>query len=244
MAWRPDRTGPKRMTADQPRPRLVTHSGKFHCDEVFAYAVLRLALGVDAPGVDHTLVRTRKPDLIEAGDVVWDVGGCSTPRPTGSTTTSGALPCGRTARRSPPPGWCGRCTANGPWRPCWHRRRSDSPRRSPPSWTPPWCRRIDEIDNGVSVRGPLVDDSLGLAALVGDCNPSWDDPAGTGATAGDAAFLEATALAEGVLRRRVDGLRARLAAEAIVRGGARRRARPAHPGAGPGNAVEERGVRP
>ena len=55
-------------------PTLVTHNGKFHCDEVFAYAVLRQALGVHAPGVDHTLVRTRDPARIAAGDIVWDVG--------------------------------------------------------------------------------------------------------------------------------------------------------------------------
>ena len=77
-------------------------------------------------------------------------------------------------------------------------------------------RRIDELDNGVSVSGPVTNDSLGLAALIGDCNPAWDDPAAKGATAGDAAFLEATMLAKAVLRRRVDGVRARLAAEAIV----------------------------
>ena len=27
------------MTIAHPRPILATHSGKFHCDEVFAYAV-------------------------------------------------------------------------------------------------------------------------------------------------------------------------------------------------------------
>ena len=31
------------------KPILVTHSGKFHCDEVFAYAVLRLARGCVHP---------------------------------------------------------------------------------------------------------------------------------------------------------------------------------------------------
>ncbi len=46
-------------------PLLVTHSGKFHCDEVFAYTVLRLALGLSKPGEDHILLRTRKPELIE-----------------------------------------------------------------------------------------------------------------------------------------------------------------------------------
>ena len=47
-------------------PVLATHGGKFHCDDVFAYVVLRLALGLGAPGGDHALLRTRKPELIEA----------------------------------------------------------------------------------------------------------------------------------------------------------------------------------
>ncbi len=60
------------MTPSQTPPIFVTHSGKFHCDEVFAYAVLRLALGRD-----HILRRTRNPELIASGDIVWDVGSVS-----------------------------------------------------------------------------------------------------------------------------------------------------------------------
>ena len=56
------------------KPVLVTHSGKFHCDEVFAYAILRAALGLHQPGVDHALVRSRDAAVIASGDVVWDVG--------------------------------------------------------------------------------------------------------------------------------------------------------------------------
>ncbi len=63
------------MTAARILPVLATHGGKFHCDEVFAYVVLKRALGLKAPGVDHTLLRTRKAALIEAADIVWDVGG-------------------------------------------------------------------------------------------------------------------------------------------------------------------------
>ena len=59
-------------------------------------------------------------------------------------------------------------------------------------------------------------DGLGLATLIGEFNPTWDDPAGSGPTAGDAAFLEAAGFAAGVLRRRVEEMRARRAAEASV----------------------------
>jgi uncharacterized UPF0160 family protein len=63
------------MTTPKNLPVLATHGGKFHWDEVFAYVVLKLALGLKAPGEDHALLRTRKPELIEAADFVWDVGG-------------------------------------------------------------------------------------------------------------------------------------------------------------------------
>ena len=54
------------------------------------------------------------------------------------------------------------------------------------------------------------------AALIGEFNPTWDSPAANGPEAGDVAFLDATALVSAMLRRRVDGLRARLVAEATV----------------------------
>ena len=228
------------MTRSPPLPILATHSGKFHCDEVFAYAVLRLALGLAQPGEDHVLLRTRKPELIETASIVWDVGFAfdaaanrfdhhqrgAPVRADGTPFSSAglvwqaygekavaALLRDRGGRGSLPP----------------------SPARS----TRPWC--------GGSTRSTtaLADarrDGLGLVTLIGEFNPTWDDPAGSGPTAGDAAFLEAAGFAAGVLRRRVEEMRARRAAEAIVR---RRTGRggPAAAGAGPRDALEERGLR-
>ena len=62
------------MTTTPALPRLATHSGSFHLDDAFAYAVLRLALGLRAAGVDHDLRRTRDQAAIAAADIVWDVG--------------------------------------------------------------------------------------------------------------------------------------------------------------------------
>ncbi len=204
------------MTADRPLPCLVTHSGKFHCDESFAHAVLQLALGLHAPGQDYTLLRTRKPELIEVGDIVWDVGLVFDPatnrfdhhqrgaplRPDGTPFSSAGLVWQVYGERAVtallPPGAAHFAAAIA--------ATIDST----------MVHRIDELDNGVSATGPSANDSLGLASLIADCNPSWDDPAASGPTSGDAAFLEATALAKDVLRRRVDGVRARLAAEAVV----------------------------
>ena len=62
------------MVPESVRPLLVTHSGTFHLDDAFAYAVLRLAFGLGAAGVDHALIRTRDEAVVAGADVAWDVG--------------------------------------------------------------------------------------------------------------------------------------------------------------------------
>ena len=204
------------MAEDQARPVLATHSGKFHCDDVFAYAVLRLALGLRAAGEDHVLVRTRKPEAIAAADIVWDVGTVydaaarrfdhhqrgAPERPDGTPFSSAGL--------------------------VWQEYGVAAVAAMLPEEARGFAEgiaaeldgslilRIDEVDNGVSASGPVRDDNLGLAALAGDFNPTWDSPEAEGPDAGTAAFVAASAFAEGILRRRVEGMRARRAAEAIV----------------------------
>jgi uncharacterized UPF0160 family protein len=203
------------MSNESRLPILVTHSGKFHCDEVFAYAVLRLALGLHSPGGDHILLRTRKPELIASGNIVWDVGSQydvvtnrfdhhqrgAPLREDGTPFSSAGL--------------------------VWQVYGERAVKALLPQGTPSapaiaadiergWVRRIDEIDNGVSLKAPLIHDGLSLSAIIGDFNPTWDSPDANGANAGDAAFLNATALITPLLQRKVDDLRARYAAEAIV----------------------------
>lgn len=198
-------------------PVLVTHSGKFHCDDVFAYAVLRLALGLARAGEDHRLFRTRDKAVIENGDIVWDVGlvydvagsrfdhhqrGAPL-RPDGTPYSSAGLIWQVYGARAV-------AALLGP---------AGSPEMAAgiaAELDESMLRRIDELDNGISLRGPLVDDGLGLGRLVGDFNPLWDSGEANGPGAGDAAFLDAAVFAEGVLRRRVDGLRARHAADSLV----------------------------
>ena len=196
-----------------PRPHLVTHGGKFHCDEVFAYAVLRLALGLEAPGHDHTLLRTRAAEAIAAGDIVFDVGGVADAaagrfdhhqrgapvRPDQTPFSSAGLI------------W----QLHGQAAVAALLRRSGAEQFAAPialELDDSLVRRIDEVDNGVAGGR----DPLGLAALIGDFNPAWDDPAGSGEHAGDDAFLAAADLAAALLGRRVEAMRGRLQAEAAV----------------------------
>ena len=54
---------------------IVTHNGRFHTDDVFAVASLRLLLG----DKDINIIRTRDKKEIEKGDYVIDVGGRHNP---------------------------------------------------------------------------------------------------------------------------------------------------------------------
>ncbi len=51
--------------------KIVTHSGSFHSDDVFAVATLQLHFGVE----NVEVVRTRDETVIAGGDIVVDVGG-------------------------------------------------------------------------------------------------------------------------------------------------------------------------
>lgn len=201
----------------QTLPVLTTHSGKFHCDDVLAYTVLRLALGLHEAGRDHVLRRTRDRDLIAQADIVWDVGSVFD---AGANRFDHHQP-GAPVRADGTPF----SSAGLVWRVYGERavaavlqeQGADvSASAIAAQLDEGLVKRVDEIDNGVSVAGPLRRDPLDLAALVADFNPAWDAPGATGPGAGDAAFLEAAQLIEGVLRRRVDALRARLKAESVV----------------------------
>jgi uncharacterized UPF0160 family protein len=217
FAKSPVLNGSQMPKPDSTPPILATHSGKFHCDEVFAYVVLRLALGLRHPGADHTLLRTRKAELIEAADIVWDVGGLFDV----ASNRFDHHQRGAPVREDGTPF----SSAGLVWQV--YGARAVAALLQPAEAEQfasviaaeideSVVRRIDELDNGVSAEGPVKRDTLGLARLIEDCNPAWDDPAANGPTAGDAAFMEAADLVEGVLRRRVESLRARHAAESEI----------------------------
>lgn len=55
--------------------KVITHSGGFHADEVFAVATLQLHYGVE----NVEIIRTRDESVITEGDIVVDVGGIYDP---------------------------------------------------------------------------------------------------------------------------------------------------------------------
>jgi uncharacterized UPF0160 family protein len=193
--------------------RLVTHSGKFHCDDAFAYAVLRLALGLGAPGVDHTLIRTRDPAVIASGDIVWDVG-------TVHDAAAGRFDHHQRGAPIRPDTEVPFSAAGLVWqvhgpaavRALLPQAEAGLAEAVAANIDRDVIRRIDAIDNGFA----HPEDSLGLSSIVGDCNLAWDAPEAGNPAAEDARFVEAAGLMESFLRKRVDRVRAKLAADALV----------------------------
>jgi uncharacterized UPF0160 family protein len=197
------------MTTPTALPLLVTHGGKFHLDEVFAYAVLRLALKLGASGTDHVLVRTRDPARIAAGQIVWDVG---------LVHDDAASRFDHHQRGAPArPNGTPYSSAGLVWR--IYGERAVAAVLGDPEHAAAVAReldeelvlRIDQLDNGV---GP-ESDNTSLSSLVGDFNPPWDATGGDALA--DSCFLQAADLAEGVLRRRAGRAAARFRAAALVR---------------------------
>lgn len=62
----------KKMTSNN-KIKLITHSGSFHADDVFACATLSLLL--ENKKQNFEVIRTRDMDVIKTGDYVFDVGG-------------------------------------------------------------------------------------------------------------------------------------------------------------------------
>lgn len=165
--------------------KVITHSGTFHADDVFAFVVLRAALG------HFDFVRTRDAALIESADLVFDVGGIYDPdkgrydhhmrdlprRTDGTPYSSVGLvwrDYGRAALSRLMPGI--EETAVGPvWR----------------DIDGSFILSIDQADNGVASINPGH-----LALLIEAFNPTWDST-----QTYDEAFQEAAVFAEGILLR-------------------------------------------
>jgi len=205
-------------------PLLVTHSGTFHLDDAFAYAALRLALGLGAPGTDHRLVRTRDKATISRADTVWDVGavydaaaGRFDHHQRGAPVREGGTPLSAA-------GLVWRHHGEAVVAALLGSRAADAALVAEVAGEidRDVVRRIDEIDHGE--KHP--EDTLGLSSVVEDCNLAWDAPGVGDQAAEDAAFLRAAEVVEGFLRRRADAVRARLAAVSVVLAAHRRSADP------------------
>jgi uncharacterized UPF0160 family protein len=186
--------------------RVSTHSGTFHADDVFAFAVLRAALG------DFEFTRTRDAALIAAADLVFDVGGIYDPQRRRYDHHMRDLP--RRADGTP------YSSVGLIWR---DYGREALPRLVPgiaeESFDAVWgdidagiMVSIDQADNGIATVSPGH-----LSLLIEAFNPAWDS-----VQSYDEAFQEAAGFAEGILSRACRQAHAEAQAMALVLAAARR----------------------
>ncbi len=195
------------------RPILVTHSGTFHCDDAFAYAALRLALGLASAGEDHTLIRTRDAALIATADIVWDVGTVYDVAKNRFDHHQRGAPV-RLDDGTPysAAGLIWQVYGAAAVRALLQQRDAEQATAIATAIDGDVIRRIDAIDNGVAHPG----DTIGLSALIEDLNPTWDSTTVGDAEVEDAAFVRAADHIRSFLLGRVDKVRAKLAADALV----------------------------
>lgn len=192
-------------------PTLLTHSGKFHCDDALAYATLRLALGLKAVGHDHRLVRTRDKDKIAAADIVFDVGGVHDEATSRFDHHQRGAPA-RVDDATPfsAAGLVWQIHGTAAVRAILAPEKADAAAAVAKVIDDTLIRRIDMLDNGIGEPG----NTLELSSLVEDFNGTWDSDRDSAAE--DAAFIEAANMVHDVLERRVARVQARFAADAIV----------------------------
>ena len=192
-------------------PILLTHSGKFHCDDALAYATLRLALGLSAVGHDHRLVRTRDKVKVAAADIVFDVGGVHDDATSRFDHHQRGAPV-RADDGVPfsAAGLVWQVHGIAAVRALLAPEKADAAAAVAKIIDDTLIRRVDMLDNGVGEPG----NALELSSLVEDFNGTWD--ADRDSAAEDAAFIAAADMVHGVLKRRVARVHARLAADAIV----------------------------
>jgi uncharacterized UPF0160 family protein len=183
--------------------RVATHPGNFHADDVFAVAALRLAHG-DAIEV----VRTRDEALQASVDVRVDVGGVDDPAAGGydhhQKGGAGERPNGI------------RYASFGL---VWRHVGVDvaGSEEAAASVDERLVQGVDANDTGQTIMESLVDGirPMSVSGIVAALNPAWDEELTSEEE--DARFLEAVALAQGILAREVAGAAGFQRARELVR---------------------------
>ncbi len=185
--------------------RVATHSGSFHADEVFALAALAVVHG------PLDVVRSREDDVLAGADARVDVGlrddpatgdfdhhqkGGAGGRPNGIRYASFGLVWRHVGVQA-----CG----------------GDAEAAALVDEI--LVQGVDALDTGQELATPLFEGvkPMTVSDMIAAVNPRWDEPDDDAAMA--ARFAEATAIADGVLRREISGALATRRAHAVVAAG-------------------------
>lgn len=165
--------------------RIITHSGSFHADDVFAVAALMLRFG------KCEVIRTRDAAIIESGDVVVDVGRVYDPARKRFDHHQGGV--GERANGIP-------YAAFGlVWKE-WGRELAGSA-EAMARVDARLVQAVDAIDVGVSISAPRIEGvrPYEISAAVGAWTPAWSEDAARI----DSIFMQAVEWAGVLLRREI-----------------------------------------
>lgn len=183
--------------------RVATHNGSFHADDVFAVAVLQLLHGEALQ-----IVRTRDAEQLAAADLRVDVGLRSDP-------ATGDFDHHQRGGAGERPNGIRYASFGLVWRAFGAQLCGSEEIAQDLDLLV--VQGVDANDVGQTIVESLVGHvtPLTVSHAIGMMNPNWDED---GSAAGkDAAFLEAVALARGVLERAVRAAQAQARAAELVR---------------------------
>jgi uncharacterized UPF0160 family protein len=209
--------------------QLATHSGTFHADDCLAYVILIGALGLGLDNGTHVLLRTRDRAVLDAADIVWDVGGIAdearwrfdhhqpgAPKaPNGDPLSSAGLVWRTTHPDSVLT--LGQLYVRNTLAAGFPEVADNMIARIAENVRHKFVRHVDLVDNGVE-RAASTD----LTAMVDAFNSSWDEPSQSDPAAFEAqqraGFLRASQMVAVALQRQVEKERGTVfASQAVAR---------------------------
>lgn len=184
--------------------RVATHPGNFHADDVFAIAALRLAHGDDA----IEIVRTRDADVQAAADVRVDVGGVD-------DAAGGDFDHHQKGGAGERANGIRYASFGLVWRHVGVAVTGSE--EAAASVDERLVQGVDANDTGQTIMESLVEGvrPMTVSGVVAALNPAWDEELSSDEE--DARFLEAVALAQGILAREAAGAAAFQRTRELVR---------------------------
>src|SRR4051794_11450243 len=173
--------------------QVATHPGNFHADDVFAIAVLQLVHG------ELEVVRTRDPELQAAAEVRVDVGGRSDP-------ASGDFDHHQRGGAGERENGIRYASFGLVWREFGAQLTGSEDAAA--AIDERLVAGVDANDTGQNISTALVDGirPMTVSGVIGALNAHWDEEWTSGEE--NVRFLEAVALARGILEREIAGAQA------------------------------------